>query len=147
MREKAVDMGGRAEPARGAPSEPPKSGTTNDAAKAGTPNEAPKGGAPNALSLERNLDELVIQLRQQNRNAQLRPDFSFSHVMVLIVQAFAIVTLVIGFFKYFTMRTALSTAQDIQLASLTQTQALLWVMIAVFLQGVVVALLVYTRSK
>jgi D,D-heptose 1,7-bisphosphate phosphatase len=108
-----------------------------------TTSPAPAGGIP----LEKQLDELVVQLRQQNRNANLRPDFSMSHIIVLIVQGFALVAMTIGFFKYFTIMATYKTAQDVQFAEMAQTQALIWILSAVFFQGVVLALLVYARQK
>jgi D,D-heptose 1,7-bisphosphate phosphatase len=108
--------------------------------------ERKPGPAP-ISTLEQHLDELVVQLRLQNRNAYLRPDFSFSNMAALILQAFAIVSLIIGLAKYFTAPATFNGAQDTQFAILTQLAALLWVMAAVFVQGVVMALLVYARHK
>jgi histidinol-phosphate phosphatase family protein len=117
---------------------------------AGSPIAAAATAAPgpaDTATLEKHLDELVVQLRQQNRNADLRPDFSLSHIIILIVECFAVVAMVIGFFKYFTMNLTYKTAQDLQFASMSHLQALIWIMAAVFFQGIVIALLVYSRNK
>ena len=71
--------------------------------------------------------------------------------MILVVQVLACFSLAIGFFKYMTMNVSYRTGQAAaaQDAAITQAhlQALVWVAIAVFLEGVVVAILLYSRQK
>jgi lysylphosphatidylglycerol synthetase-like protein (DUF2156 family) len=110
--------------------------------------DAPSTTPPiTSATIEKHLDELIVQLRQQNRNAELRPDFSLSHIIILIVECFAVVAMVIGFFKYFTMNLTYKTAQDWQFATMSHLQALIWIAAAVFLQGIVIAVLVYARDR
>ncbi len=104
-------------------------------------------GAAAVGGWEKNLDELVAQLRLQNRNAELRPDFSMAHILVMIAQAGALIAMVIGFFKYFTMNVTYKSAADAYWAVVPHLQALIWILAAVFMQGVVVAILVYARGK
>ena len=106
-----------------------------------------KPAAPAGGTLEQRLDELVVQLRLQNRNAFLRPDFSFSNMAALILQVFAIVAVVIGLAKYMSAPATFATVQDTQFALLAHLAAVFWVMAAVFVQGMVGALLIYARHK
>ena len=129
--------------ARHIPAAPPNSASTPPTSGGA----APPAGPITSATIEKHLDELVVQLRQQNRNAELRPDFSMSHIILLIVEAFALLAMVIGFFKYFTMNLTYKTAQDMQFASLSHLQALIWIAAAVFLQSAVIAILVYARNK
>jgi len=108
---------------------------------------SPAAPATNMSQLERHLDELVMQMRQQTRNEFLRPDFSFSNMAALILQVFAIVALIIGMAKYFTSPATFTTPQDTQFALMSHMAALFWVMAAVFMQGVVGSLLLYSRHK
>jgi hypothetical protein len=66
---------------------------------------------------------------------------------VLIVQGFALVAMAIGFFKYFTITPTLKSPEDWWFAVMAHVQALIWIMSAVFFQGVVLALLVYARQR
>ena len=51
--------------------------------------------------LERSLDELVIQLRQQNRNADLMPEFTMTKLVAMILQFLAVVALIAGLYAMF----------------------------------------------
>jgi hypothetical protein len=98
-------------------------------------------------SLERNLDELLIQLRQQNRNADLRPDFSLSNMGALILQFLALATLGLGLVKLITQRATFATQADYDLTVLSNLQAIAWISVALVLQGIVIAIVVHARQK
>ncbi len=105
------------------------------------------GAAAGMSTLERNLDELVIQMRQQNRNADLRPDFSLGNMGALILQVMALVTLAIGLFKLITQQATFKTQADYDLTVLSNLQAIAWIAVAAVLQGIVIAILVHARQK
>ena len=65
----------------------------------------------------------------------------------LILQVFAIVAVVIGLAKYMSAPATFATVQDTQFALLAHLAAVFWVMAAVFVQGMVGALLIYARHK
>jgi D,D-heptose 1,7-bisphosphate phosphatase len=98
-------------------------------------------------SLERNLDELLIQLRQQSRNADLRPDFSLSNMGALILQFLALATLGLGLVKLITQRATFTTQADYDLTVLSNLQAIAWITVAMVLQGIVIAIVVHARQK
>lgn len=129
---------------------PPAQASEIKPATVPSPSVSPAAAAPPAGDIARvahHLDELVVQLRQQNRNAELRPDFSFSNMATLVAQGFGLVFLILGIGKYFTMKVSYATAQDVQFALMAHLQAIYWVVAAVFMQGIVIALLIYNRGK
>jgi histidinol phosphatase-like enzyme len=118
---------------------------------AATPGAAAAGGAVawggGTETLERRLDELVVQLRQQNRNADLRPEFSAAKLGAMILQAVAVVALIIGLANHFTARATFIKPEDQFMAQQAHDAAIMWVMAAVAVQGMVIALLLIARQK
>ncbi len=57
---------------------------------------APVPVPPGMERLQKSLDDLVSQLRLQNRNAELDPDFSISRLAGLIVQVIAAIVFIVG---------------------------------------------------
>jgi len=106
----------------------------------------PRAGAT-ADPLERQIEELVIQLRQQNRNAEMIGDFSVSKFAALVLQFLTAAALIVGLAKLFTQKVSYATYADIEMAVLGNLTAVTWVLVAVVLQGAVIALLVYSRQK
>ena len=99
------------------------------------------------MSLEHKLDELVTQLRQQNRNAELHPEFSLGNMAALIVQCLALGMFVLGMAKLIMLSATFANAEDILKAMLGALQAIAWLCGGGVLQGVVVALLVHVRQR
>ena len=97
--------------------------------------------------LERGIEELVIQLRQQNRNADMRPDFSLGNMAAIIVQFLGLAMLGVGLAKLLTLKATFTVPNDLQMAILGALQAIAWIVGAVVMQGIVVALLIHTRQK
>lgn len=96
--------------------------------------------------VERALEDLVAQLRHQSRAADAPPDFATSKLVALIVQVLAVLALIAGLFD---MAHAKSTWKDFNEAMVTLTMlldAIVWVLVAVTLQGMVLALLRNTRK-
>jgi histidinol-phosphate phosphatase family protein len=116
-----------------------------------TKNAAPTTPTPASPTLEQRLDELIVYLRQQNRNADLQSDFSLRHIAALVVQVLALFSFAIGFFKYMTMNVTYHAGENLAAQDFLNTQAhlqaLIWIVFATFLQGLVVALLLYARQK
>ncbi len=97
--------------------------------------------------LEKSLEDLVIQLRNQNRNADMQPDFSFSTIAAIICQLFAVAAFLIGFFTYFTRTHSLASSLDAETALQSLLGAIVWMGGALFLQGLVITLLIHARNK
>lgn len=97
--------------------------------------------------MEKSLEELVIQLRQQNRNADLRPDFSYSSIAALLCQLAAGAALLVGMLTFFNRTHSLASQADLENAIRSLLAAIVWVGVAVFFQGAVIALLLYSRHK
>jgi D-glycero-D-manno-heptose 1,7-bisphosphate phosphatase len=99
--------------------------------------------------LERSLDELIIQIRHQNRNADLREDFSGSDMLALLLQILAAGALIVGVAKF--VRAPVNFSQNYWpeyfTAQMAREEALMWALIAIALQGAVIALLVRKRRK
>jgi hypothetical protein len=114
-------------------------------------NADPTAPALASTTLEQRLDELIVLLRQQNRNAELQSDFSLRHIAALVVQILALFSFAIGFFKYMTMNVTYHAGQNLAAQDFLNTQihlqALIWIVFAAFLQGLVVAILLYARQK
>ncbi len=97
--------------------------------------------------LEKSLEELVFHMRKQSRAAELRPDFSFSAMAAILLQAFAIIALVIGLANHFTAKATFNVPADQVDALISRISAAVWVLVSVTLQGMVIALLLYARNK
>jgi hypothetical protein len=108
---------------------------------------APAHPVASLTGIERQLEELVIQLRHQNRNAEMHGDFPKSKFAALIVQFMAAAALFVGMSKVFTQKLSYATYADIEMAVLGNLQAIAWLLAAVVLQGLVIALLVHARQK
>ncbi len=126
--------------------------TPESVAKPAPPAPAvPTAIAPSAASakLEHSLEELIVLLRNQARNADLHPDFSYSNMGALILQIFAIASLSIGLYRYFAAPTSfvLNDWTAFYHAQLAQTSAIIWATVALVFQGMVIALLVRARNK
>ena len=132
----------------------PASAVLNEAAAAERPparlGEGRAGGAASAglpPKLERSLDELVAQLRLQNRQAELQPEFSKSNVAALILQILAAAALLKGIYAYVSAPMTFKVGNDLFIAEMAHLAALLWVMVAAVLQGMVIALLLRLRNR
>ncbi|HVX83819.1 MAG TPA: HAD family hydrolase [Phycisphaerae bacterium] len=101
----------------------------------------------NTDKLTRTLDDLVAQLRQQNRHADLEPEFSLARLAALIVQIIALVVFVIGLYMLVTAGVTLKdwTAVAQILVNLERTMGFL--LAAVFLQVAALALLMVSRQR
>ncbi|HVT83426.1 MAG TPA: hypothetical protein VHM90_22485, partial [Phycisphaerae bacterium] len=98
-------------------------------------------------ALERSLEELVVQLRQQNRAADLHPDFSYSSIGALLCQIFAVIAFLIAIPTCFTRTMSMDKPADVNAAYLALFSALFWIGVAAFFQGTTIALLIYGRNK
>jgi D,D-heptose 1,7-bisphosphate phosphatase len=97
--------------------------------------------------LERSLDELVIQLRQQNRNADLMPEFTMTKLTAMILQILAVVALIAGLYAMFSSPATFPDNLAFAKAVNSLQRAAVWTTTAVTLQGAVIALLLYARRK
>lgn len=130
--------------------ESPASGVLNEEMreKAGA---RPVTGAPvvGSSKTERLLEELVVQLRQQNRHAELHPEFSRSDMAALILQILAATALVLGVVKFVNAPVTFTNNfwPEYFLGQFARQDALIWGVIAMVLQGMVLALVVRKRRK
>ena len=125
--------------------EPAPAGLEAQRSRVNGSSPAPPASSP---QLEQKLDELVVQLRQQNRNAELRPDFSFSAMAAIILQAFAVIALVVGLANYFTAKaTYTKLPDDYFIALITHLSAATWVLVAMVIEGMVIALQLHNRRR
>ena len=98
---------------------------------------------PSNSKIDKALEELVVQLRQQNRQADM-PEFSLSRLAAMIVQVLVILLLLVGMY---TALTAPIEPANWYRAVTTLLRATAWLLAAVTLQGIVLALLLQSRSK
>ena len=99
--------------------------------------------APANPKIEKALEELVVQLRHQNRQSDM-PEFSLARLAAVIVQILALLMLFVGLYS------AVSTPATIDKwypSVLGLLRALAWLIGSVTLQGIVIALLMQSRSK
>jgi D-glycero-D-manno-heptose 1,7-bisphosphate phosphatase len=97
--------------------------------------------------IERSLDELVIQLRQQNRNAELMPEFTMTKLAAMILQILAVIALIAGLYDMLASPATFPQNIDFAKAVNGLQRAAVWTTSAVMLQGAVIALLLYARRK
>jgi D,D-heptose 1,7-bisphosphate phosphatase len=104
-------------------------------------------GAISSTRLEKSLDELIAQLRLQQRQTDLQEDFSYAKLGALILQILAAGALILGMKAYVTAPVTFKTWEDFFPAQFAYLGAIFWIMVAVALQGMVLALLVRARNK
>ncbi len=97
--------------------------------------------------LERSLDDLIIQIRQQNRSNDLMPEFSMGKLAAMIVQIVALIALFAGLYAMFTAPATFPDYAAVVRAQTALQRATVWTTAAVVLQGVVISLLLYSRRK
>jgi len=97
--------------------------------------------------LEKSLEDLVILLRNQSRNADLRPDFSYVNMGAILFQVMALIAFVIGILKYFTLKVSFANYADIESAVQGHLGSILWVAVGIFFQGIVISLILYSRDR
>jgi D-glycero-D-manno-heptose 1,7-bisphosphate phosphatase len=97
--------------------------------------------------LERNLEELVSHLRQQNRNAEAPPDFSRARAAALLVQIMAILALIFGIYRWVTAGVAVEPPKAANLVFTNLSTATFWVLVAGVLQIGVITLLHFSRER
>ncbi|HVS71614.1 MAG TPA: HAD family hydrolase [Phycisphaerae bacterium] len=101
----------------------------------------------NSDKLTRTLDDLVAQLRHQNRQADLEPDFSLAKLAALIVQIIALVVFVIGLYMLVAAGVTLTDYPTVAKVLVHQQRAEAFLLVAVFLQVSTVGLLVVSRRR
>jgi D-glycero-D-manno-heptose 1,7-bisphosphate phosphatase len=147
----AVDAAAAAAKSAAAPAEAPAPEPGRPSPRRAETPPAPAAQLPSRVMLsshlEKSLDDLVIQLRQQNRNADLRPDFSYSSIAALLCQLAAAAALLVGMITFFNRTHSLASQADLENAIRSLLAAIVWVGTAVFFQGAVIALLLYSRHK
>ncbi len=97
--------------------------------------------------LEKTLDDLVIQLRQQNRNADLLPEFTMTKLSAMILQIIAIIALLVGLFTMLSAPATFTYQLDAAKAIIALQRANIWITLSVMFQGAVIALLLLARKK
>jgi D-glycero-D-manno-heptose 1,7-bisphosphate phosphatase len=102
---------------------------------------------PASSRLEKSLEDLVAQLRHQNRNAEAPPDFSIGRLAALLVQVFAILALITGIYDMVTAKATWKDWTEVAITVTTLQHATIWVIVAVVLQAMVVALLRQSRNR
>jgi hypothetical protein len=110
----------------------------------------PAGGSPGVgpgTNVERSLEELVALLRQQQRQSTLQEDFSYAKLGALILQVLVVGAVLLGLKSYVTAPVTYKEWSDYFAADFAHLGAVVWLLIAVTLQGMVLALLVRTRTK
>ncbi len=121
------------------------------ASLAATPQPVPATTAPSIapppVRLEKQLEELVTQMRQQNRHADLHPEFSLSNIAALILQILAFAAFILGCFRFFTAQGNFKNPADLGVAVLSSVNAVFWLLAAAVLQGSVIALLLHHQHK
>jgi D,D-heptose 1,7-bisphosphate phosphatase len=95
--------------------------------------------------LEKALEELVLQLRHQNRQADMA-EFPLSHLAAIAVQAVAVLCLLAGMFTAIRAPVSLEGV-NWNVAVTALLRAVTWLLAAVMLQGGVIALLLHSRQK
>jgi D,D-heptose 1,7-bisphosphate phosphatase len=105
------------------------------------------GASAGSSKLERSLEELVIQLRQQNRNADLLPEFTMTKLVAMVFQILAVLALIAGLYQMFSSPATFPQNIDFAKAVNALQRAAVWTTSAVMLQGAVIALLLYGRRK
>ncbi len=97
--------------------------------------------------LERSLEELVVQIRQQNRSAELLPEFTMTKLAAMILQILAVIALGAGLYAMFTSPATFSDNLAFAKAVNALQRSAVWTTSAMMLQGGVIALLLYGRRK
>jgi len=97
--------------------------------------------------LEKSLEDLVTQLRQQSRNAEAPPDFSIGRLAALIIQVFAILCLIVGIYDMVTAKATWKDWSEVAVTVTTLQHATIWVIVAVVLQAMVLVLLRQSRNR
>jgi D-glycero-D-manno-heptose 1,7-bisphosphate phosphatase len=128
--------------------------TTDSAPRSTLPASAPTG--PNVVSpsrTDRLLEELIAQLRQQNRHAELREDFSRGDMGLVLLQLLAAASLIVALAKFIRAPVSFRNGtwgdffSDFFLAHFARQEALFWATAAVVFQGMVIALLLRNRRR
>ncbi|MCL2648430.1 MAG: HAD family hydrolase [Phycisphaerales bacterium] len=90
--------------------------------------------------LEKTIDDLVLQLRHQSRQAEMPRDFPKTRFAAIIVQVFAVLALIVGFYHLMTASASLK-GSDWHVAMSTLLRGAIWTLSAIFLQVLALTLL------
>jgi D-glycero-D-manno-heptose 1,7-bisphosphate phosphatase len=101
----------------------------------------------NTDKLTRTLEELAAQLRQANRHNELEPEFSGLRLAGLIVQVIAVVVFIVGLVFLLSAGVKLTDWPTVVSNITALLRAMGFLLAAVFLQGVAIALLVLARQR
>ncbi len=107
---------------------------------------APAAAAPASGKIEKTLEELVVQLRHQNRNADM-PEFSMIRLVAIIVQVLAVLLFLVGMMQAIRAPETGKVDGWWYFSALSLYKAFAWLLGAIVLQGAVIAMLLQSRSK
>jgi D-glycero-D-manno-heptose 1,7-bisphosphate phosphatase len=95
--------------------------------------------------LEKALEDLVVQVRNQNRAAEAPPDFSGAKLAGVIVQVLALLALLAGLYGMLAAKATWKDNYEAVVSLTTLQRSTIWLLTAVMLQGF--ANLLYRHSK
>jgi D,D-heptose 1,7-bisphosphate phosphatase len=110
---------------------------------------APNPAAAPAMSpkIERSLEELITLLRHQQRKSEAPADFSKLQAGAMLVQIFAVLALIVGIYRMAKAGASFSTWDQTYLVVTNLEHAGVYVLIAIVLQLMTIALLMFARSN
>jgi D-glycero-D-manno-heptose 1,7-bisphosphate phosphatase len=103
--------------------------------------------APGADKLHKAVEDLVAQLRLQNRNSELEPEFSGMRFAGLIVQVIAVIVFIVGLVFLLTAGVKLTDWPTVVSNITTLLRAMGFLLAALFLQAAAIAMLLISRQR
>ncbi|HUO06901.1 MAG TPA: HAD-IIIA family hydrolase [Phycisphaerae bacterium] len=101
--------------------------------------------APPYSRLEKSIDDLVAQLRMQNRAAEAPADFSGVKFAAIIVQILVFLALATGLFDALSAKATWKDWSEVAVAFTTLQRGIIWLLIAVILQ--IFAAILFRQTK
>ena len=89
----------------------------------------------NSSRIEKSLEDLVAQLRTQNRAAEAPPDFSGMKFAGIIVQIFALLALAAGLYGAMNAKATWKDTYDVIVTGAALLRGIIWLLTALVLQG------------
>jgi hypothetical protein len=120
---------------------------TAQMAQTAPPAPNPVAGAAMSPKIERTLDELVTLLRHQQRKSEAPADFSKMQAAAMLVQIFAVLALIVGIYRMAKAGASFTTWDQTYLVVTNLEHAGVYVLIAVVLQLMTIALLMFAKAN